>query len=151
VIQKAMFKFVAAGMHGQSAAECGLRLHPLVKDRLPDIERVDIWSQRAMMSIMNKSGPLHNAADRDHCAQYIVAVGMIHGRVEASDYEDAFAADPRIDRLRAKMTVTEDKRFTREFYDPAKRTNANAIQVRFRDGSATPKVVVEYPFGHPRR
>src|SRR5262245_37350445 len=151
VIRNAMFKFVAAGMHGQSAAECGLRLHPLVKDRLSDIARVDVRSQRALMGIMDKSGPLTNPADRDHCAQYIVAIGMINGKIEAADYEDAVAADPRIDELRAKMTVTEDKRFTREFYDPAKRSSANAIQVKFKDGSTTPRVVVEYPVGHPRR
>jgi 2-methylcitrate dehydratase len=151
VIRRSMFKFVAAGMHGQSAAECALRLHPLVKDRIADIAQVDIRSQRALMGIMDKTGPLRNPADRDHSVQYVVAVGMIHGRLEASDYEDAVAADPRIDRLRARMTVTEDRRYTREFYDPAKRSSANAVQVRFKDGTTTPKIAVEFPFGHPRR
>ena len=113
--------------------------------------RIDIFSQRALMGIMDKIGPLHNPADRDHSVQYIVAVGLIHGKLDASDFEDAFAADPRIDALRAKMTVTEDKRFTREFTDPKIRSSANAIQITFKDGSRTPKVVVEFPFGHPRR
>ena len=103
------------------------------------------------MGIMDKTGPLHNPADRDHSVQYVVAVGLLHGKLDASDFEDAFAADPRIDALRAKMSVTEDARFTREFYDPKKRSSANAIQVTFKDGSTTPKVVVEFPFGHPRR
>ncbi len=151
VIQNSMFKFVAAGMHGQSAVECAFRLHEHVKDKLSAIERVEIFSQRALMGIMDKTGPLHNPADRDHSVQYVVAVGLIHGKLDASDFEDAFAADPRIDALRAKMIVVEDKRFTREFYDPKKRSSANAIQVTFKDGTRTPKVVVEFPFGHPRR
>lgn len=151
IIQNSMFKFVAAGMHGQSAVECAFRLHPLVKERLSNIARVDIYSQRALMGIMDKTGPLHNPADRDHSVQYVVAVGLIHGKLEAGDFEDAFAADPRIDALRAKMTVTEDKRYTREFTDPKVRSSANAIQVTFKDGTRTPKVEVQFPFGHPRR
>ena len=151
VIQNSMFKFVAAGMHGQSAVECAFRLHPHVKNRLADIRRIEIHSQRALMGIMDKTGPLHNPADRDHSVQYVVAVGLIHGKLDAADFEDAFAADPRIDVLRAKMTVTEDPRFTREFTDPKIRSSANAIQVTFRDGSRTPKVTVQFPFGHPRR
>jgi len=100
---------------------------------------------------MDKTGPLHNPADRDHSVQYIVAVGLIFGRMLAEDFEDAVASDPRIDTLRSKMTVVEDPRFSRDFYDPAKRSSANAVQVHFRDGSSTPKIAVEYPFGHPRR
>jgi 2-methylcitrate dehydratase len=151
VIQNSMFKFVAAGMHGQSAVECALRLHPLVKDRLSEIERIEISSQRALMGIMDKTGPLHNPADRDHSVQYIVAIGLIFGRMFAEDYEDEVARDPRIDALRARMTVTEDPGYSRDFYDPQKRSSANAVQVRFKDGSSTPRIEVEYPFGHPRR
>jgi len=151
VIQNSMFKFVAPGMHGQSAVECAFRLHPHVKDKLSEIKRIDIFSQRALMGIMDKTGPLRNPADRDHSVQYVVAVGLIQGKLDASDFEDAMASDPRIDALRAKITVTEDKRYTREFTDPKKRSSANAIQITFKDGSRTPKVVVEFPFGHPRR
>jgi 2-methylcitrate dehydratase len=152
VIQHSMFKFVAAGMHSQSAVECGLRLHPLVKDRIDDIERITIHSQDALIRIMDKSGPLHNPADRDHCAQYVVAVALLYGRLEATDFEEAFAAaDARIDRLRAKTTVVEDPQYTKDFVDPAKRSSANAVQVFFTDGTRTPKVEVEYPMGHPKR
>ena len=151
VIQNSMFKFVAAGMHGQSAVECAFRLHPLVKNRLHDIARIDISSQRALMGIMDKTGPLHNPADRDHSVQYVVAVGLIHGKLEATYFSDAFATDPRIDALRAKVTVSEDPRYTREFVDPKKRSSANAIQITLKDGTRTPKVEVEFPFGHPRR
>lgn len=151
IIRNSMFKFVAAGMHGQSAVECAFRLHPYVKDKLGQIARIDIHSQRALMGIMDKTGPLHNPADRDHSVQYVVAVGLIHGKLDASDFEDAFARDPRIDALRAKMTVSENPRYTREFTDPKVRSSANAIQITFKDGSRTPKVEVRFPFGHPRR
>jgi 2-methylcitrate dehydratase len=151
VIQHSMFKFVAAGMHSQSAVDCALRLHPLVKDRIDEIERVELVSQAALMGIMNKTGPLYNPADRDHCAQYVVAVALIYGRLLPTDFEDDFAADPRIDRLRDKTTVVEDPRYTKDFVDPEKRSSANALQVFFRDGSHTPKIEVEYPPGHPRR
>jgi 2-methylcitrate dehydratase len=151
VIQHSMFKFVPAGMHSQSAVECALRLHPQVKDRLAQVERVVLHSQRALMGIMNKSGPLHNPADRDHCAQYVIAIGLIFGRLQAGDFEDHVAADPRIDALRAKTIVVEDKRYSRDFYDPKKRSSANAVQVFFKGGTKTPKVEVQYPLGHPKR
>jgi 2-methylcitrate dehydratase len=143
------FKFIPAGMQGQSAAECAYRLHPLVKDRLDDIDSIAIKSHERMMKIMDKRGSLTNPADRDHCVQYLVALGLIHGKIGTSDFDDEFAADPRIDALRDKMTVVEDPRYTREFHDPAKRTNTHSIEVRFKDGSRSPRIEVEYPLGHP--
>ena len=81
----------------------------------------------------------------------MVAAPLIFGRLIAEDYEDAVAADPRIDGLRAKMVVQEDKRYSREYLEADKRSIANAIQVFFKDGTHTPKVEVEYPVGHRRR
>jgi 2-methylcitrate dehydratase len=146
-----MFKFVPAAMHGQTAVECALRLHPLVKDRLDDIARIDIQSHAYLLNIMNKTGPLYNSADRDHCAQYMVAIGLIHGKLNAKDYGDDVAADPRIDPLREKMNIEEEPDYTKAFFDPMKRSNANAIQIHFQDGSSTQKVEIEYPVGHPCR
>ena len=143
------FKFVPAGMQGQSAAECAYRLHPLVKDRLDDIDSIVIRSHERMMKIMDKRGPLTNPADRDHCVQYLVALGLIHGRIGTADFEDDVAADRRIDALRDRMTVMEDPGYTRDFHDPAKRTNTHSIELRFKDGSRSPRIEVEYPLGHP--
>ena len=151
VIQNTMLKFVAAGMHGQSAVECAFRQHPLVHDRLGEIERIEIYSQRAMIGIMDKTGPLRNPADRDHCVQYVVALGLLSGRLNPADFEDGVASDPRIDALRDKMVVIEDAGFTHGFYDPAKRSSANGLKVYFKDGSSTPRVDIEYPAGHPKR
>lgn len=151
VIQNSMFKFVAAGMHSQSAVECAFRLHPLVRDRLDDIERIEIHSHRALIDIMHKTGPLYNPADRDHCAQYVVAVGLIQGKFSPQDLENDFAANPCIDRLRDRMEMIEDVRYSKDFYAKGKNSSANAVQVWFKDGTSTPKVEIEYPIGHPRR
>jgi 2-methylcitrate dehydratase len=128
-----------------------MALHPQVKDRLDDIARIEIETQEAGSRIIDKKGPLDNPADRDHCIQYMVAVPLIHGRLTAADYEDAVAKDPRIDALRARMECVEDRKFSKDYLDPEKRSIANAITIEFKDGSRTKEVVVEYPIGHRRR
>ena len=151
VLPNSMFKFVAAGMHSQSSVECAFRLHASVKDRIADIARIEIHSQAALMGIMYKTGPLHNPADRDHCIQYMAAIGIIKGNLTAADYEDDVAHDPRVDQLRDKMECVEHKPWSKDYLDPQKRSIANAIQVFFKDGTKTSNVVVEYPVGHRRR
>jgi len=101
--------------------------------------------------IIDKTGPLSNPADRDHCLQYMVAIPLIFGRLRADDYEDTIARDPRIDALREKMVVRENPKFTEEYYAPDKRYIGNAVQVFFRDGTATPRVAIDYPLGHRKR
>ena len=151
-MENVQFKIaVPAAFHLQTAAEAAIRLHSSVKHRLEDILKVDLWAHQHTVNYLSRSGPLRNYADRDHCLQYIAAIGMIFGNVVAQDYTDRVASDPRIDRLRAKMAVREDKAFSRGFIDPKKRSNANAIRVHFRDGARTERVEVEYPLGHPRR
>jgi 2-methylcitrate dehydratase len=152
VIRHVLFKIAfPAEFHAQTAVEAALQLVDQVKGRLDEISKVVIETQESGKRIIDKSGPLDNPADRDHCIQYMVAVPLIHGRLTAEDYEDSAATDPRIDALRRKMEVTENAEFSRDYLDPAKRSIGNAVQVFFRDGSATEKVVVEYPIGHPRR
>jgi 2-methylcitrate dehydratase len=152
VMENVLFKLpYPTAFHGQSGVEAAIRLHPLVKDRLDDVERVEVRCHNSTMVILDKTGPLHNPADRDHCMQYMMAVGMIYGTMTAEHYEDHVAADPRIDRLRAKMRLAESPRYEREYHDPAKRTNANSIQVFFKDGTRTPLSEVLYPLGHRKR
>jgi 2-methylcitrate dehydratase len=152
VIENILFKVsFPAEFHAQTAVEAALALHPQVKDRLDEIESIRIDTQESAVRIINKTGPLHNPADRDHCLQYMVAVALLKGDLTAEDYEDAAAADPRIDRLRERMVVTEDPRMSREYLDPAKRSIGNAVQVVFRGGRSTEKVTVDYPIGHRRR
>jgi 2-methylcitrate dehydratase len=152
VMEHVLFKIsFPAEFHGQTAVECAMQLHPLVRDRLGDIRRIVIRTHESAIRIIDKQGPLANPADRDHCIQYMVAVPLIFGRLVAADYEDDVAADPRIDALREKMVCVEDPAFTRDYLDPAKRSIANAIAVEFNDGSRTPEIAVEYPIGHRRR
>jgi len=116
-----------------------------------DIKRITIRTHEAAIRIIDKKGPLNNPADRDHCIQYMVAVPILFGHLTAGDYEDSVAKDPRIDALREKITCVEDKQFTKDYHDPAKRSIANALTVEFADGKKLKEVVVEYPIGHKRR
>jgi 2-methylcitrate dehydratase len=152
VMENILFKVsYPAEFHAQTAVEAALRLHPLVHGRLDEIERIELTTHEAAIRIISKVGPLHNYADRDHCLQYMVAVPLIFGRLTADDYTDAVAADPRIDALRSRMVVTEHPQWSRDYLDPAKRSIANAVQVFFKDGSATERIAVEYPIGHRAR
>jgi 2-methylcitrate dehydratase len=152
VMENILFKIsFPAEFHSQTAAECAISLHPLVRDRLAEIKTITIRTHESAIRIIDKKGPLHNPADRDHCIQYMVAVPLIFGRLTAADYEDGVAADPRIDTLRDKMICIEDPAFTRDYLDPGKRSIANGITIEFMDGSKLAEVMVEYPVGHRRR
>jgi 2-methylcitrate dehydratase len=152
VMENVLFKIsYPAEFHAQTAVESAMLLHPQVAPRLADIDHVVLETQEPAIRIIDKTGPLANPADRDHCIQYMVAVPLIFGRLTAADYEDAVATDPRIDALRAQMTVRENATFTQEYYDPAKRHIGNAVQVFFRDGSMTPRIAVDFPIGHRKR
>lgn len=152
VVENILFKVSwPAEFHAQTALECALRLHTRVRDHLDEIERISIFTQEAAIRIIDKTGPLDSAADRDHCLQYIVATGLVFGELTSRHYEDEIAADPRIDALRSKMEVVEDLDFSRNYLDPGCRSVANAIQVYFTDGTATERVTQEYPLGHRRR
>jgi 2-methylcitrate dehydratase len=152
VMENVLFKIsFPAEFHAQTAVEAAIQLHPEVKDRLSQIKKIEIVTHESAIRIIDKKGPLDNPADRDHCIQYMAAIGLIKGSLTAADYEDAVARDPRVDALRAKMSCVENKRYSRDYLDPKKRSIANQLQVFFKDGTATRKVAVEYPVGHRRR
>ena len=152
VMENVLFKIsFPAEFHAQTAVECAMQLHAQVGSRIDQIERIEIETQEAGVRIIDKTGTLANYADRDHCLQYMVAVPLLFGRLTADDYNDDIAADPRIDALRAKMTVRENPQFTKDYFDPAKRYIGNAVQVFFADGSSTQKVSIDFPIGHRKR
>ncbi|MBS3804748.1 MAG: 2-methylcitrate dehydratase [Oleiphilaceae bacterium] len=153
VMENVLFKIsFPAEFHAQTAAEAAVILHPQVKDRLGDIDKIVITTHESAIRIISKQGKLANPADRDHCLQYMAAVPIIFGNLEAEHYEDSFhEAHPIIDEIRGKMEVEEDERYSKEYLEPDKRSIANAIQVFFKDGTSTEKVAVEYPIGHRRR
>jgi 2-methylcitrate dehydratase len=152
VMENVLFKIsFPAEFHAQTAVECAIALHPEVKDRLDEIKEITIITQESAVRIIDKTGPLHNPADRDHCIQYMTAVGLIYGKLTADHYQDEIARDPRIDKLRDKSRVVEDAGYSQDYLDPNKRSIANSVQVFFNDGTCTDKVAVEYPIGHRRR
>jgi 2-methylcitrate dehydratase len=152
VMEHVLFKIsFPAEFHAQTAVECAVQLHPLILGRIDEIARIELITHESAIRIIDKSGPLHNPADRDHCLQYMTAVGLLFGTLTAEHYEDRVAADPRIDALRARMVVRENKDYSRDYLDPEKRSIANAVQIVFADGTTTPTVAVEYPIGHRRR
>jgi 2-methylcitrate dehydratase len=152
VMENVLFKIsYPAEFHAQTAVECAIQLQPAIINKLDQIDRIVLKTQESAVRIISKSGPLHNPADRDHCLQYMVAIGLLFGDLNADHYEDNVASDPRIDALRAKMQVEEDVQFTKDYLDPEKRSIANSIQVFFKDGTHTDNVTIEYPVGHRRR
>jgi len=152
VMENVLFKIsYPAEFHAQTAVEAAMTLHPEIRARLDEIERIAIETQEPGVRIIDKTGPLANPADRDHCIQYMVAIPLLFGRLKAEDYEDRIADDPRVDALRAKMQVRENATFTQEYYDPSKRYIGNAVQIFFKDGSASRRVQVDFPIGHRKR
>ncbi|MCS7197268.1 MAG: bifunctional 2-methylcitrate dehydratase/aconitate hydratase [Candidatus Bipolaricaulota bacterium] len=152
VMENVLFKVsYPAEFHGQTAVEAAIALHPVVRDRLDQIERIVIETQESAMRIINKPGPFRNPADRDHSLQYMTAVALLYGTLTYEHYLEPIANDHRIARLIATMEVRENPQFSREYLDPDKRSIANSVQVFFRDGSASERVTIEYPIGHRRR
>lgn len=158
VMENVLFKIsFPAEFHAQTAVECALTLHKKELHKIDEaekidlIERIDITTHESAIRIIDKTGPLNNPADRDHCIQYMVAIALLKGNLTAQDYEDEVANDPRIDILRAKMRCNEKKQFTLDYLDPSKRSIANAVQIFYKDGSQSELVEVEYPVGHKRR
>jgi 2-methylcitrate dehydratase len=155
VMENVLFKIsFPAEFHSQTAVEAAMQIHRELHKlgRSPaDIGKITIRTHEACIRIIDKKGPLNNPADRDHCIQYMVAVPILFGRLTAGDYEDAIARDPRIDKLRDRIVCVEDRKFTRDYHDPEKRSIANALTVEFSDGRKLREIVVEYPIGHKRR
>ncbi|HSW69409.1 MAG TPA: bifunctional 2-methylcitrate dehydratase/aconitate hydratase [Gammaproteobacteria bacterium] len=152
VIENILYKIsFPAEFHAQTAVECAIALHDQVIHRLDQIEKIVLTTQEPALRIINKTGPLYNYADRDHCLQYMAAAALLFGNLKAEYYDDVFANDPRIDNLREKMQVIEEPQFSKDYLDPEKRSIANSMQVFFKDGSKTDKIQIEYPLGHQRR
>ena len=158
VMENVLFKIsFPAEFHAQTAVECALALHPNNIDlidtleKIDGIDRIEITTHESAIRIIDKTGPLNNPADRDHCIQYMTAIGLLKGNLTAQDYEDEMANDPRVDALREKMTCIEKPEYTKDYLDPDKRSIANAVRIFYKDGSSSEQVAVEYPIGHRRR
>ena len=151
VMENVLFKIsFPAEFHAQTAVEAAVKLHPLIKN-IDDIKSIEVTTHESAIRIISKVGELNNPADRDHCLQYMIAIGLLKGDLVAEDYEDDVASDPRIDQLRSKMDIKEDERYSREYHEADKRSIANRIQIHFNDGTSSEVIEVEYPIGHKTR
>ena len=152
VMENVLFKIsFPAEFHAQTAVECAIRLHPLVQGKIEKIKEIAIETQEPAIRIIDKKGPLHNPADRDHCLQYMIAIGLLKGNLTAHDYEEEASKDPHIDMLRNKMRVVENLQYSADYRDSNKRSIANALTIHFNDGTSSPRIEIEYPVGHRRR
>ena len=157
VVENVLFKVTTAEGHGLTAIEAALKVSDILREhgRSPDeISSVRIRTQRAAMTIINKRGRLYNAADRDHCIRYMVAVVLLKGAmIETVDYQDSsqWANDPRVDTLRSKITMEEDLQMTSDYHDPEVRSLANALNVTLEDGTQLDEDPVQFPIGHVHR
>jgi 2-methylcitrate dehydratase len=159
VIESIFFKLTAAEGHGISAVEAAIQLSNKlwqmnVHSPVSEISKISIRTQKPAMTIINKEGPLRNAADRDHCMQYMVAVAIAkRDWLEAQDYEDdsPWAKSEEISMLREKIEMVEDEQFTKDYYNPKKRSGSSGIQISLKDGRELEECVVEWPLGHPWR
>ena len=152
VMENVLFKLsFPAEFHAQTAVECAVILHPQAIARFNDIARIELVTHESAIRIISKQGALHNPADRDHCLQYMVAIGLLLGDLRAEHYDDEAAMDWRIDQLREKMHVIENKQFSQDYHDPDKRSIANSIKLVFDDGTESEQITIEYPIGHRRR
>jgi len=152
VMENILFKIsFPAEFHGQTAVECAVQCHPHVISKLDQIEKITLFTQESAVRIIDKKGALKNPADRDHCIQYMTAVGLLYGNLEPFHYENDFKGLPEVDKLREKMEVIEDKQYSLDYLDPQKRSIANALEISFKDGTKLNRVSQEYPVGHQRR
>ncbi|CAK5268524.1 unnamed protein product [Mycena citricolor] len=156
VMENHLTKLVAAEGHGISAVEAALKLSRMeeIKGKLQTIKSIRIRTQAAAMRIIDKTGALHNAADRDHCMQYMVAMTLVKGDWPVpEDYENdsVYATDPVVESLRGVISMEEDPQMTKDYHDPRVRNCANGLSVTLESGQILPEVLVEKPMGHPWR
>jgi 2-methylcitrate dehydratase len=151
-MENILFKIAyPAEFHAQTAVECAVKLHPLWQAKQHNIVKIEMITHEAAMRIINKQGPLKNPADRDHCMQYMVAVALLTGGLRAENYEDSFANNSQIDKIRAMIDIAENKQFSKDYFDLTKRAIANGIKFVYNDNTTSDWVVIEYPLGHASR
>jgi 2-methylcitrate dehydratase len=150
-IDNVIFKLFPCQRNGSTAVECALRLHDWMRRQASPIATVDIETHDEAINRICHEGDLPNAAARDHCLQYMVAVALLKGRLISEDYSDAAAADPAIDRLRARIRVTQNCEFSAAHHDLQIASCASGVRITLTDGQQSPFVVIHHPAGDPSR
>ncbi|WP_186102108.1 bifunctional 2-methylcitrate dehydratase/aconitate hydratase [Burkholderia gladioli] len=155
VIKHILFKVPnPAEYHAQTAVEAAIRLRERIAAAgfSPErIEYVRVDTTRPAIQIIDKAGPLKNSADRDHCLQYMIAVGLRTGNLTIKDFHEPLAADPQLEALRLKISCAERASFTESYYDPEKRAIPNTLHLKCEGMTEEISETIEYPLGHVRR
>ena len=153
-----LYKIVPVEGHAVAAVEGALvqgdRLRGMEREGekgVGEIEVVEVRTTRAADLIISKTGPLRNAADRDHCLQFVVALALLKGAApEVEDYWDEghWATSVELEALRGRVVVVVDEGLTADYLDLDRKSIGSGVTVRLRDGTVLPEVLVEYPVGH---
>ena len=147
-----MFKVLyPAEFHGQSAVEASFQLSDLFHEKENDIQEIVIETHEPALRIISNKKELNNSSDRDHSLEYMVAAALIFKDLTSETYSDNFHGLDKVNSLRKKIKIYENKDFTKNYYDIAKRHISNEIFFKYNDGSFSDKVKVETPIGHPDR
>ncbi|KAJ5164080.1 uncharacterized protein N7500_005910 [Penicillium coprophilum] len=157
-VQNVLFKSMPVEGHAISAVEAGILQarqfgQKGLSDPLNQIKRIYLRTTAAAFLIVNKHGPLQNAADRDHCIQYVVALAFLKGSPpEAADYLDKspWANSEELEALRERIVVQSDPKLTEDYLDLDKKSIGAGMTVHLADGSSLPEILIEYPVGHAR-
>jgi 2-methylcitrate dehydratase len=142
---------VSAEYQALSTVECAVALGSAVRARLDAVRRVEVATHEPAIRLLSRGGTLRGATQRRRSLEYVVAAALLRGALTPEAYEDAAAADPRLDALRRRVVLVEDPRLTRRYFDPVRRGLGSALQVTFADGSATARIAVDDPAGHCSR
>ena len=152
VIQNILFKVLfPAEFHGQSAVEAAIKLSKEFNENINKVEKINIYTHEPAVRIISNKEVLKNASDRDHSLEYMVAAALIYGELKYEMYEESFEGFENINNLRKKIFVTEEPKFTKDYYEFSKRHISNSIEIVYIDNSISEKITIENPIGHPSR
>ena len=152
VIQNILFKVLfPAEFHGQSAVEAAIELSKEFNKNINKLEKINIYTHEPAIRIISNKEVLKNASDRDHSLEYMVAAALLYGKLRYEMYEESFEGFENINNLRKKIFVSEEPKFTKDYYEFSKRHISNSIEIVYNDNSTSEKITIENPIGHPSR
>ena len=145
-IERSNLKFFPAEYHSQAPLWVAIELRKKVRPE--DIASIAIQTYYMAWSEIGSEPEKWNPQTRetaDHSLPYLFALGLVDGAIRADSFSEERIRDPRLRQLMPKITIAENKDYTREF--PAKLTS------RFEVKTVSGQTLVEttsYPKGHAK-
>ncbi len=138
VMENVLFKIsFPAEFHAQTAVEAAVTLHPQVAGRLDQIDKIVMTTHESAIRIISKTGTLNNPADRDHCLQYMAAIGLIERQPRGRRLRrrrcrrSTRRQDPRADGDRRRRALQPRVPRTRQAFD--RQCDPGVLQGRLED------------------